>query len=308
MPTPRSSRPTPPRSPRRPGDASSHAWRIAEAVDAAWSGHHSTGTDLHIPVSVVTALTLYRGRANPDGPDPAQLIARLAPLEVAGLLRATWRAFITTRPDFAVRVMPLVSWLHDNPSDWQLSGAHTAVRAAVRAGILTFAADIDQCRETDLLGNLLQVLRSHRSKAGRGQFYTPQPVAESLALVTLGGLMAEAAKATERPPGQSIMDPAAGTGALLCGAARALRQRGLDPADHTWYANDIDPLAAACLAVNAHLWGLGPNVVIGCYDGLDPHWIDQAVQDRNDGIVGLQVARQIVVLNMLTTALEPPAA
>jgi hypothetical protein len=305
MPTRRS---TTPHSPRRPRDASDHAWRIAEAVDAAWSAHHSTGTDLHIPVSVVAVLALYRGRANPDGPDPAQMLAQADPADVACLLRAIWRAFITTRPDFAMRVMPLVSWLHDNPSDWQLSGAHTTARAAVRAGILTFAADIEQCRETDLLGNLLQVLRSHRSKAGRGQFYTPQSVAESLALINLGALMAEAAKATERPPGQSIMDPAAGTGALLCGAARVLRQRDLDPADHTWYANDIDPLAAACLAVNAHLWGLGPNVVIGCADGLDPHWIDRAVQDRNDGIIGLRVARQIAALNMLITAHEPPAA
>jgi hypothetical protein len=33
-----------------------------------------------------------------------------------------------------------------------------------------------------------------------------------------------------------------------------------------WYAVDLDPIAVAALAVNAHLWDLGPHVVIGHAD------------------------------------------
>jgi hypothetical protein len=55
-----------------------------------------------------------------------------------------------------------------------------------------------------------------------------------------------------------------------CGRHRRDVLRGTDPADFIWYANDIDPLAAACLAVNVHWWGLSRRAVSGCYDGLDP--------------------------------------
>ncbi|MFD0576134.1 N-6 DNA methylase [Dactylosporangium darangshiense] len=124
----------------------------------------------------------------------------------------------------------------------------------------------------------------------------PQPVAEALAR------MLHVADAT---PGQSIADPAAGTGIMLWAAAHILRQHGKDPADYHWYANDIDPLAAACLAVNAHLWALGPNVLIGCADGLDPAWPHYAAVDRATGLDIARTARAFAALNALTSPPEP---
>jgi hypothetical protein len=42
-------------------------------------------------------------------------------------------------------------------------------------------------------------------------------------------------------------------------------------------ANDISPLVTAALAVNCHLWGLGPKVIIGAADTLaDPAWPSRA--------------------------------
>lgn len=296
------------RRPAVPVDAGQHAQRIAEAVDTAWSSQHSSGTDLHIPVSVTAALALC-GRKDPAGPDPAEIAARLDPAGLARLLRHLWRGFVTGRPDLAVRVTPLVEWLWDNPSDWQLDGAHAVARAALRTGVMQLTDDVDRRRDVDLFGALLQTLRSHRTKAGRGEFYTPQPIAEVLNHIMLGEqLMFELADASRESSGRSLLEPAAGTGAMLCAAARVLRRRGEDPTTWTWCANEINPLTAACLAVNVHLWGLGPNVLIGCGDGLDPGWMDRARRERTDGIVGLQVAQLTALLRPLTAAGEEDLA
>lgn len=288
---------TPPRR-RTPGSPhpEQHAHRVAAAIDTAWSAYHTTGTDLHIPLSVVAVLSLY-GQPDPQGPSPADLIARLDPAGLAQVLRAGWRQFVMVRPDLALRVMPLARWITDDPSDWQLEGAHTVARAALRAGIHQLTDDLDSRRAIDLLGTVLEVLRGH-GKASRGQFYTTRPVAEVLA--SLNGH-------ADGPPGSTILEPTAGIGAMLCAAARVLRERDLDPADWIWVANDIDPLAMACLAVNAHLWGLGTNVFLGCGDVLDDSWIERAIQVRNAGIEALPVARMIVLLTQLPAGGEPPA-
>jgi hypothetical protein len=85
-----------------------------------------------------------------------------------------------------------------------------------------------------------------------------------------------------------------------------------DPAAITWYANDIDPIAAACLAVNAQLWGLGPRVVIGCGDGLDPNWVTHAVNDRAAGITDVRTIRTLALLHAATpqrgSAAQPDAS
>ncbi|GAA4256506.1 hypothetical protein GCM10022255_069620 [Dactylosporangium darangshiense] len=278
-----------------PADPLEHARRIAAAVDTAWCHHHGSGIDLHIPAGVVAALALC-AEADPDGPDLADQITALDPSDLAQLLRGIWRAFVLERPDLGVRLPPLVEWLHNGLSDWQLDGAHTVARAALRAGQLHLTGEPHRRRATDLFGELLQLLRGPKTAASRGAYYTPQPVAEALAR------MLHVADAT---PGQSIADPAAGTGIMLWAAAHILRQHGKDPADYHWYANDIDPLAAACLAVNAHLWALGPNVLIGCADGLDPAWPHYAAVDRATGLDIARTARAFAALNALTSPPEP---
>jgi len=82
-------------------------------------------------------------------------------------------------------------------------------------------------------------------------------------------------------PGQSICDPAAGTGGLLRAAAEVLRADGKAPHEFRWYACDIAPLAVAGLAVNAHVWGLGSQVVIACADALaEPDWNERAAEEQ----------------------------
>ena len=71
----------------------------------------------------------------------------------------------------------------------------------------------------------------------------------------------------------SIAEPAAGTGGMVRAAAQHIRGAGMDPAEFVWVVNDISALVVAALAVNCHVWGLGPNVVIGAADSLaEPDW------------------------------------
>jgi hypothetical protein len=97
------------------------------------------------------------------------------------------------------------------------------------------------------------------------------------------------------PPkkGASFNEPAGGTGGMFRALAQHLRNLHLDPADYKWAINDIDPLAAAGAAVNAIVWGLGPNVLVSCGDTLAQGDLpDQAARERvhlfeeRDQIVG----------------------
>ncbi|GAA3250818.1 N-6 DNA methylase [Dactylosporangium siamense] len=285
-----------PAAPRRrrpssaPADPTEHTRRVAAAVDAAWRREHGSGTELHIPTSVVAALALI-AQADPDGPDLADQVTALDPNALGRLLHHIWRSFMLTRGDLAVRVAPLVAWLHQGPSDTQLTGAHAVARAALDAGQLHLTGHPDRRHATDLFGELLQLMRGPKVAASRGAYYTPPGAADALTHI-VG--VADAA------PGASIADPAAGTGILLLSAARRLREHGKDPADFRWYGNDIDELAAACLAVNDHLWGLGTSVFIAATDGLNPDWHRQAVADRATGSDIARAARAVEAVNALT--------
>ena len=273
---------TSPHHPARPA-ASAHAQRIADAIADAWTQRFRTGTDLHIPLSIAAALALATPKRT-HATALARQLADLSPEHLPLALRHIWRAFLTVRPELGVRVAPLISWLSPYPDDDQRDSAHTITHAALRAGLLELTTDDDRRRGTDLLGAVLQTLRSHRSTTNRGEFFTPQDIAEALTRITLSDI-------TTQPAGTAMHDPAAGTGSLLCAAARVLREHGRDPAEFRWYANDLDALTAACLAVNTHLWALGHHVTIGCGDTLTDTWLDRARHDHQLGIHALALAR-----------------
>ena len=68
---------------------------------------------------------------------------------------------------------------------------------------------------------------------------------------------------------------------MLLGAATHMRSLGMDPGDYIWVANDISPVAVACLAVNAFLWQLGQQVIFGVANSLaDPLWPERAVGEQ----------------------------
>ncbi len=246
------------------------AQRVAAAVERAWHGA-GAGTDEGACVGVIAALALL-GRADPEGPKPRDQILSLADDEIARLLSEVWSLFTIARPELAFRCWPFGEWLNAEPPECHLlAGASAVARAGVKSGLLELTLDLEVARQVDLLGCVYTTVCSHSAKAARGEFYTPPNVAEMMAQMTLGGL----------GPGLSICDPTAGTGGLLRAAAAVLRADGRDPGDYVWHGCDVSPVAVAGLAVNAHIWGLGRQVVIGCADSLaEPDWQVRALHEQ----------------------------
>ncbi|MFB9800373.1 N-6 DNA methylase [Streptomonospora salina] len=253
---------------------------VAEAACSAWQSAFA-GPDSRVPLSVVAALSLV------DHGDPADVIGA-DDAEVAQLIGHLWSSFCRLRPDLAYRVMSLLEWSPGRRvgAD-EHRGAAAVARAAVDAGILDMGAS-GALQEEDVLGPLVSMLRPPSALQRTGTFFTPADVADLMAATTLGE--------GRIPAGSSIADEAAGTGGLLLAAARHLRRRGIEPATMRWAAADIDPLIAACLAVNVHRWGLGPRVLIGCADTLAHDWVEQASHERD---LGLGIARNTGILAAL---------
>ncbi len=279
-------------------DLRSHAAKIAEAAAAAWWKAHGASRD-EIPLGVVAALALTT-QADPAGPDPAKQILGADRDDIAGLLRHIWALFAITRPELSIRVGPFAAWL-DDPTSAHLDGAHATAQAAVKAGQLTLTGNRDLARQVDLLGHVYQELRNPKARKAHGEIYTPTPIATAIARLTL----------TDVKPGQSICDPCAGTGGLLRAAAQQLRAQGVDPHTIDWYAADIDPVVVSGLAVNMHLWDLGPHVVIGCANVLaEPDWdvrarAEQAaaIQQHNARVLA---ARLLAAEHLLTATTRDP--
>ncbi|ROT27224.1 N-6 DNA methylase [Micromonospora sp. HM5-17] len=266
-----------PESPRQ------HAWKIAEAVDEAWHGNFG-GSRIEIPVSVVAALALVEQR-DPDGPDLAEQMLSLDRHGFVELLRSIWNRFAIGRPDLLPRTKPLWGWLDDDDLDDQLlRSVHATGQAALKKGQLELTGVRWRREEVDLLGSVLQAIRSRSARDGLGQFLTPVDVTDMMGEIVVADLgIAAYEVANDRLP-LSVLEPCAGTGTMLLGAARAIRRRGGDPEAVEWWANDIDWLAAACCAVNVHCWGLGMRVVVGCGDGLMNDWMQAALDERQRAI------------------------
>ena len=256
--------------------------RLAERVWETWYGFGLPGDDA-VATGVVAAMTLFVQEK--DGPDLTKVYTVAPDDYVIKALKEIWSFFWLVRPDLAMRVGPYADWLNEDALDPGKVRACAAVaRTAAKQGV--FHMD-----EVDVIGTVYTMGRSDSAKQARGEYYTPLPVCQLMAEMTMPDLQ----------PGQSINDPCAGHGGMFLGAATALRRRDADPADFTWIGNDISPISVAGLAVNAHRWGLGRNVIIGCADTLrEPDWITRAVQEQNAAIDQrnhtVQAARMLAVL------------
>jgi hypothetical protein len=250
------------------------AQKIGERAAGAWWGSFS-GHDDDVPLGAVAALSLL-GQRPEEGPHPADRLLEADDRAIAQLLTAVWALFTSHRPELAIRCGPFCDWLNEEPrSESTVVGAAAVVRAVVKAGLLDVTLDRETVCEVDILGHVHQELHSKGAKQWQGQFYTPGSAADAIARMTLTGAK----------PGQSICDPAAGTGGLLRSAAGQIRAEGNNPHDFLWYACDIDPVAVAGLAVNVHVWDLGAGVVVGCANTLaEGDWDRRAVEEQKAAI------------------------
>ncbi|OXM42746.1 hypothetical protein CFP71_42205 [Amycolatopsis thailandensis] len=257
---------------RSGGDPHEHAQKIAARVDEVWHSWHGHG-DLEVPVSVVAVLSLL-------APPPSRrdtlvnAISALDPDGFADLVRRMWKEFVLARPDLVNRAWPLIEpWLGDRQMTPETARAARAVaHEALRRDL--FALTDTTRWEIDLLGALLTTVRTASAWKARGQYYTPASVTDVMARLVGAPV-----------PGQSIGDPACGTGGMFRAAAAAMREAGNDPATASWEGNDVDELAVACCAINVVLWGLGTNVLLGVGNTLTADWRERALAERREPVV-----------------------
>ncbi|MCF2531176.1 N-6 DNA methylase [Yinghuangia soli] len=251
----------------RYSDPERWARQVTDKVIAAW-WRARVGGDIAVPIGTVAALALTRRQPQLDrdggGLELGLEIQAMSPARFGAWLKLAWGLQWFERPDLVERARILHEWLHldDRSAERRLRGAHDVALAAIDAGLLELVADTDYRHAVDLFGPLIEQLRAADDKRARGDFYTPASVSRAGVGITFGGA------ASDLVPGSAFIDPTAGSGGLLRAAAEELRDRGLDPADFAWQANDIDPVAAGACAVNCILWDLGPNSVVACSDVL----------------------------------------
>jgi hypothetical protein len=253
------------------------AHKTAEAATAAWWAGSRSGDD-GVPLGVVAALSLC-GQRDPGGVHPAKLIQAASDEDITAMLAEIWAQFYITRPELCIRVGPIAGWMNDEPrSPDIIREAARVARAAVRAGLLDLTLDPGTARLVDVLGIVYTTLRTDQARQVNGEFFTPASVAKMMAAVTLGDT-------TLMQPGMSIGEPSAGTGGTIRAAAEVMRERGLNPHDFWWVANDISPLIVAGLAVNMHVWDIGPRVIIGCANTLShPDWHHKAWEEQRHAV------------------------
>jgi N-6 DNA Methylase len=244
--------------------------KVANAAANAWSRMAISDADSSAGMGVVAALLLL-SQQKTEEPNPQRRILASGDEEIAQMLEGAWRQFVITRPELAFRCVPFVRWLNKKPRDPRnVTAAAATVRAAIKGGLWELAHERGNAQKVDVLAHCNLLLRNSEAPRDRCQQYTSAPVAEAAAGIAL---------APEH--GESVCDPFAGTGGMLRGAAEELRRAGKDPHDFWWYGCDIDPVLVAALAVNVHIWDLGPRVLIGCADSLkEPDWNVRAAGEQ----------------------------
>lgn len=249
------------------GSIHTYAARIADAVDETWHSAHGHG-DWQVPVSVVATLALIAPPADKRDRAAAQVTA-LDCDAFTHLMRAQWGLLVNARPDLITPAWPLAGvWHGENAiTGPTVRAAQRVAHVALQRGLWHLSAEPELRCSLDLLGHVLTTLRGRKAATAHSAFYTPAGVADAMAR----GAPEE---------GAQVHEPTAGTGGMLRALAQAMRHHGRDPATVTWVAVDVDPLAIACLAANALLWGLGPRVLLGVGDIFTDDWIAAAEAQR----------------------------
>lgn len=233
--------------------------RLGEAVAEAWHSSSYGGYRIDIPVSIVAALALFPIKGHTK--DVTRIISTCTDWELLQGYREIYADCWANRPDLAARMAPLMGWLTEDGVKDTIYAVRRVTDTALRYGVLemTGAADPAHRCDTDLMSWTITSLRSNGARQGLGEYHTPPELCDVMARLLV-----------DEPPhkGAWFNEPAGGTGGMFRALAQHLRHLHLDPADYGWALNDLDPLAAAGAAVNAIVWGLGPNVLVSCGDSL----------------------------------------
>lgn len=260
-----------------PRDPHEHARAIAEKVIDAWYRGYG-GSSIEVPIGTVAALALLRQPLE-TGTALTDWILNLQPNELPRLFKEIYLGHWLNRPDLIDRAVRLHDWAwNPDPDPQQLSAVHAVTSAALNTGLmdLTGADDADWRSQSDVLSPLLTGLRHKSDKKWRGEYHTPAGVSDLMARALVD--------ADNAKPGMSFMEPCIGSGGMFRSTAQRLRELQLNPHDFRWLGIDIDPLSAACAAVNAIVWDLGPATVIGCGNSLLDSTRTEAVEEARSSI------------------------
>ncbi|WP_291408843.1 N-6 DNA methylase [Actinophytocola sp.] len=244
-----------------------HARKIAESAEAAWHGAYGTGR-LDLPVSIIATLAALP-RNDSQGNDVTDSMIECDTADFMAFARHTWTSVIRSRPEITHLVYPIISWIFDGTEASVYQHAHAVAQAALRAGQPDLTGT-DRRFDTDLLGNVLTILRPKSALQARGQFYTPASIAELLA------------RMSDVEEHRIVEDPMMGTGGMFRAVAEVMREQGRDPRTVRWVGCDIDPIAVACAAVNSMIWGLGHDIVFHAGNALTPDWEAGALAQRDE--------------------------
>jgi hypothetical protein len=184
-----------------------------------------------------------------------------------------------------------------------VAAAAATAKAAAAHGLLGFA-DRGLLRDTDVIGAAYLHLSSPRAQQAQGESYTPPDACRAAAQLLFADGIPR--------PGHVFNEPTCGTGGMLRAAAEILRGYGASPAQFGWTGTDASPVAVAGLAVNAHLWDLGPHVLFSATDIIqNPDWQPAAMQSALKAIRErdqyLAIARAIALTRVPGPSKEPGA-
>ncbi|MFJ3248418.1 N-6 DNA methylase [Streptomyces sp. NPDC086782] len=258
--------------------------RLGEAVAETWHASNWGGYRMDIPVSIVGGLALFPIKGHTE--TAARIISTSSDYQLLQGYREIYAHTWSHRPDLGARMAPLMGWLTEDGVEEKAYAVRRVTETALRYGILQLTGNPDPYyrSDTDVMSWTITSLRSLGAKQGLGEYHTPPELCDMMARMVC----------TEPPEkGQRFHEPAGGTGGMFRSLAQHLREMQADPADYVWALNELEPIAAAGAAVNAIVWGLGPNVVIACGDTLaEGDLYEQAVRERKalfeerDEIVG----------------------
>ncbi|MEU2593870.1 N-6 DNA methylase [Streptomyces albidoflavus] len=300
MPEPaRQARPTPAPSPDREvpratttdkGVAAPPSWHghlsdgpvFGVAVADAWYGAYGGGR-IEIPMGLVATLALW-----PQKGYPQELAAFLNPLDASHIVQCVNEVaayWWLRRPDLIGVAHRLFSWAEEDLSDQEEAAIRQTWKAAIRHNALDHTGSPDPYDRTwiDLMSWTITNLRHHSARSGLGEYHTPPEVVDVLTRVVMDKPEFAASMLGDAQPGASILDPCAGTGGMLRGAALQLRHDGKNPADYRWFAQELDPISAGGCAINFLVWELGPNAMVACGDTLsEGDLYPRAVEHRRE--------------------------